>query len=129
MQRSERHFIEPDRGAPAGARRFVTATLQGWDTAARLDDALLLTSELVSNAVEYGASPASLDISYDATVLRISVRDAGPGRPVLGRLDNPHSGQGRGIALVNAVADDWGVEVTDERGKAVWFTLSGVDGA
>jgi anti-sigma regulatory factor (Ser/Thr protein kinase) len=124
MTRSADLAIELDLGAPSRARRFVSEKLADWNATCRIDDALLLASELVTNAVEYGAAPASLRVAFGNEVIDIEVRDASIGRPVSGTLGAPLNEKGRGLALVEALADAWGVTDLDDLGKTVWFKLA-----
>lgn len=109
------------------ARQFVQARCAALRlTPERCDDALLLTSELVTNAVLHGRSEVCVEIEgevdADGGVVRISVLDENSRRPAQVPQD-PDALDGRGLALVHAIADRWGVE---ERpmGKAVWFELA-----
>jgi anti-sigma regulatory factor (Ser/Thr protein kinase) len=90
-----------------------------------LDDALLLISELVTNAVRHGSPPILLALECDGEGLRVRVRDGAPALP-RPRDSIPEDEGGRGLALVDALSDAWGAEpVVDEHGggKSVWFEL------
>jgi anti-sigma regulatory factor (Ser/Thr protein kinase) len=88
----------------------------------RCDDALLLTSELVTNAILHGRSEVSVEVEARGEVLRISVFDENSRHPQPVEED-PDALDGRGLALVDALAQRWGVE--DRRlGKVVWFELA-----
>jgi anti-sigma regulatory factor (Ser/Thr protein kinase) len=105
------------------ARRFITE----FSKASRLSDddchtAALLTSELVTNAVRYGGSRATLEARRPSGVLRISVEDDNPELPEEGLAPTYRAESGRGIMLVDALAARWGVE-RRTGGKAVWFEL------
>ena len=109
----------------ATARRFIADIC----AAARLGEnacatASLLVSELVTNAIRYGGSRAVLEAVAPGGVLRVSVRDDNPALPVVGNHPDLTAESGRGLLLVSTLADDWGVEVIDGGGKAVWFELS-----
>jgi anti-sigma regulatory factor (Ser/Thr protein kinase) len=87
----------------------------------RAEDAVLLVSELVTNAVKYGGEgPVELRLAPDDDHVRISVRDHG-GRGVLPVMRESGDGEGgHGLRLVDALSDRWGVE----RGSTiVWFEL------
>jgi len=88
-----------------------------------LDDAVLLVSELVTNAVRHGGGD---DVRVTAALcpggLRVGVGDDGPGFPVRREADEDDT-NGRGVAIVAALADQWGVDVHPDDGKTVWFTL------
>lgn len=105
------------------ARQFVKARCDGLGLDRdRCDDALLLTSELVTNAVLHGRSEVCVEITAADRLLRVSVHDENSRHPMPVSQDHDAL-DGRGLALVEALADRWGV---DERpmGKAVWFELS-----
>jgi anti-sigma regulatory factor (Ser/Thr protein kinase) len=84
-----------------------------------IDDMVaLIVSELVTNAVHHAGAAPVVSIELEGTKVRIEVFDNGPGRPVIGPVSTSAT-SGRGVALVDAVADRWGVEVAPE-GKTVW---------
>ncbi|MFD3699067.1 ATP-binding protein [Streptomyces sp. NPDC058646] len=105
----------------AAARQFTRDTLHAWGVDARRDDMLLCVSELATNALRHGTPPGRgyllrLFGFEDATV-RIEVHDSGPG---LSRIAARESGEGgRGLDLVAALADAWGV-LPRTPGKVVW---------
>ena len=86
-----------------------------------MQDATLLTSELVSNAIRYGRPPVTLAIERAPDQLTVSVRDTAPALPVLTSV-GPEVERGRGLQIVASVADHWGVE-PEPTGKRVWFQL------
>jgi anti-sigma regulatory factor (Ser/Thr protein kinase) len=105
------------------ARRFVLSHCVALElTEERCDDALLLASELVTNAVLHGRSEVGLEVTADDDRLRVSVHDENSRHPVPVSED-PAALDGRGLALVDALAEQWGVEDLP-MGKAVWFELS-----
>ncbi|MGZ4437753.1 MAG: ATP-binding protein [Nocardioides sp.] len=123
-----------------GARRFVADGLSSWGLTALVDDATLCVSELAGNAALHSASPF-MDIAMHALTdaVRISVEDHGavPPAAVVPRPSFPDPDDeldalliddepttGRGLAIVSILADDWGVEET-EQGKRIWVELSG----
>ena len=90
-----------------------------------LDDALILTSELVTNAVLHGKPKISLSVRIEMPNLIIAVSDESPLMPPeipeLPLLAAPH---GRGLAIVDSVAAEWGVSRhIPGPGKVVWFLL------
>ena len=108
----------------AKARKFITEICNAAELGENIcATAALLTSELVTNAIRYGGSRAVLEAAAPGGVLRVSVRDDNPALPVVGPHPSPTAESGRGLQLVSALADDWGVEDTDNGGKAVWFEL------
>jgi anti-sigma regulatory factor (Ser/Thr protein kinase) len=106
--------------APSEARNFVVAALRRWGCDEGLvDAAALVVTELATNAVVHARLPFTTAVSLgDAGVLRVSVLDASRIPPVQ-RHDGPMSQSGRGLALVAALAQRWGVDATDD-GKVVW---------
>ena len=90
----------------------------------RTDDAVLLVSELVTNAVKYGPEHGEirLIVAESDSAMRFTVHDTGAGPlPEMRPLDRlPHEGGGHGLRLVDRVADRWGVERGSTR---VWFEL------
>jgi anti-sigma regulatory factor (Ser/Thr protein kinase) len=137
---------QPVPAAAAAARRFVRDTLRSWELAgdrggpgeraewtqrdALVDDAVLLTSELVTNAVLHAGTPVQVtcrllgDLSDGA--VEIAVLDR---RPAQLRPDRPHTAaeaaertNGRGLQLPSELATAWGVTYA-RAAKAVWFRL------
>ena len=111
--------------ASAGeAREFIRCALEAWDCDDPDEIAVLLTSEVVSNAVRHAATALALDVSLDddSLLLRIEVRDSDSRLPVLHRPSIDATG-GRGILLVDTLARRWGARPEDG-GKVVWFELA-----
>lgn len=120
-QRESRHIhLTPVPTAVREARQFVRSTATVLDDD-RVDDLLVLTSELVTNAVLHARTPLEVGITVTDDAVVICVADGADGRPT---HQSPSDGRenGRGIMLVRELADDWGVLLHDTRqGKAVWF--------
>ncbi len=106
-----------DPGAPRRARALLREHADGLD-AERLDTAVLLISELVTNAVLHGTGEISLIIDVDAGGGRFAVADEGEGTPVV--RDAPGPDGGWGLRLVGQLASRWGV--LEERTQ-VWFEV------
>lgn len=105
----------------AAARRFAEETLQGWGCAGLIESARLLVSELVVNAVIHAHTPPALRLRYEGTRLRVEVTDGSTTAPRR-RPYSPTATTGRGLMILDAVADHWGVEV-GQGSKTVWFEL------
>jgi len=112
------------------ARRFITSVLG--DDWPRLDDVLVLTSELASNAVKHTASGdgGHFDVSVAACAgrcrVRVQVGDQGSGsEPRLTEIGNQPGTitGGRGLRIVEVLADRWG-HGGDELGRVVWFEVA-----
>ncbi|RBY80340.1 ATP-binding protein [Blastococcus sp. TF02-09] len=104
------------------ARRLLLELMQVWRLPHDPEDGALVT-ELVSNVIDHveGRSELTLEISAADDWLRIAVVDGSAIRPVVRELsmDQP---RGRGMRMVEEIADRWGVE--DHRGgKRVWCDL------
>ncbi|WP_346265513.1 ATP-binding protein [Streptomyces prasinus] len=93
------------------ARRFALDTLAEWGYRGREDDVRVCVSELVTNALLHGVPPGrelSLVLVGDGPLVRIEVRDSGGGNPEVRDAAVDDCG-GRGLRLVVALADDFGV--------------------
>lgn len=86
-----------------------------------VDDAILCVSELVTNALRAGCSAISVCVELAGGRLRIAVHDNAGGTPAVRSPDwsDPH---GRGLLIISAVAESWGVR-PDGLGKEVWAHL------
>ena len=105
-------------------RHFVRDTLLEWDLERLVEDAELGVSELVANAVRYAKTDVLIKVSAD-TQVTIAVVDRDPvlHRPVHPTPDDLLAESGRGLRIVAAVADDWGIEARTG-GKSIWFSLA-----
>jgi anti-sigma regulatory factor (Ser/Thr protein kinase) len=83
--------------------------------------AALLASELVTNAVLHGAAPFRIAVETDAGRVRVTVTDGSTDPPLLMDEDDQRI-SGRGMRLVDVLANGWGVE-PNGTGKSVWFEL------
>ena len=103
------------------ARAALRELLRDTAFAARLDDGELAVSELVTNAVLHGREPIAVRIVVTRERLRVEVHDGSPISPSFSMLD-PTAVTGRGLMLISAASDRWGVE-PEPHGKQVWFEL------
>jgi anti-sigma regulatory factor (Ser/Thr protein kinase) len=117
-----RRLGRADLRAVPEARRALRELLRHWGRPGRSDIAELLTSELVTNALVHTDRDAVLTATVGPGGLRVEVRDfvARLPRPRVPNAD--HGTNGRGLVLVQSLADAWGVR-THGVGKAVWFEL------
>ncbi|MFC4852622.1 ATP-binding protein [Actinophytocola glycyrrhizae] len=101
--------------------RRLVRDLLGDHPGVLLDDAVLVTDELVSNAIQHGRGPRScrLTLIRDGRGLRAEVTDSGPGEP---RPRTPDDTGGRGLLLVARLANAWGVHWFGDH-KTVWAEL------
>lgn len=120
--------FDPLGRSVAGARAFVRDTLQGWGFADIVDDAVVLTSELVTNAVVHAGTQAEVLCLRTEGGVRVEVADRYPERelPLQPPGERPYADpdreNGRGLMLCAALATRWGVEYTGTH-KHVWFRL------
>jgi anti-sigma regulatory factor (Ser/Thr protein kinase) len=105
------------------ARRFAEAVLGPQHL--RLDDVLVIVSELASNAVRHAHSGFRLSVAEDDHQVRVEVVDGGPGWPEPVEVTMPSSG-GMGLHLVEALSDRWGA-MERPGGKVVWAELDDAD--
>ncbi|MGW4034323.1 SpoIIE family protein phosphatase [Streptomyces sp. NPDC004838] len=119
--------FDPVGRSVATARAFVRDTLHGWGYSDVVDDAVVLTSELVTNAIVHAGTSADVLCLRTENSARVEVADRYPEReiPIQGAahafaaLDSEN---GRGLLLCSALATRWGVEYTSTY-KQVWFEL------
>ncbi|MES5819843.1 PAS domain S-box protein [Streptomyces sp. RG80] len=102
-------------------RAFLHKSLASWDCDTCADEALLLLSEILTNAVLHADGPIGLHVHRTATDLTVEVGDRSPQLPQP-RTAAEDAESGRGLLLVRTLAGDWGVRPADE-GKTTWFTL------
>ncbi len=126
---TERRFrfeLAAHPGSPAEARRTTRARLADWSLCeATGQDAVLVVSELVTNAVVHTASRRVVcELRRGDDVLRVVVHDEGcaADRPGVVRGSGPEDERGRGLLLVESVCAAWGVE-EHESGLLVWADL------
>ncbi|GIM92924.1 hypothetical protein Ato02nite_047170 [Paractinoplanes toevensis] len=121
-----------DRRTPAAARALVRSVLEDAGLDALLNEALLLTTELSTNAVVHANTELDIEVSADRTGLTVTVTDFAPG-PVEQLAVGPRNEsvdigevaeRGRGLLLVDHFASRWGT-VHEGTGKGVWFRLEG----
>ena len=114
--------LDPVPASVGLARSLVRESLAGFDGDAR-DVALLLTSELVTNAILHARTPVQLGVLVDGDRALVCVADRLPESPALSPRAHSHDRPGgRGLALVEELADTWGT-TTYRGGKTVWFVL------
>ncbi|MYW04730.1 ATP-binding protein [Streptomyces sp. SID3343] len=112
----------PIAGGVAAGRRWAQERLASlaWtkDAPETVDDVLLAVSELITNAHVHAHSAAQLVLAWDSRCLNVYVSDTGPGLPAAGEINGTLATSGRGLAIVDAVADEWEA-CPSPHGKAV----------
>ena len=114
--------VEP--AAPSQARRSVRGLIeqQYGDLPDLVADLNLVISELVTNSLQASATAIEFDLEAHRDRVILSVIDDAPGQPTRG-MPSESSLSGRGLAIVAAIAEDWGVRARDP-GKVVWARLA-----
>jgi anti-sigma regulatory factor (Ser/Thr protein kinase) len=128
--REARVAFLPQDSAPAMGRR-VLGGLADRVPGPTLDDARLLLTEVLTNAITHGSledgQTISVCLRVSAGDLVVEVADPGPAFTPRGRSVGAGAGSGWGLFLVDRIADDWGVAVQPSGGVVVWFRLQ-IDG-
>ena len=109
--------LGPHPTSARAAREFVASTLEDWGWTDQVATAILLTSELVTNAVIHAQSDIEVTVRGERS-LRVQVSDDSSEQ-----LSPVRLGNGRGLRLVDTLAASWGVS-PEGRGKSVWFELA-----
>lgn len=122
--KKKRNFRCRPQTAPDG-RQFVAEALREWGLAGQqrsresVHDVLLVTSELLTNAVQASFSGVDVEVIGHSDHVEIGVTDDNPGKAVL--VSGPWSGEsGRGLQIVAALSSEWGQTPFDGRSKRVW---------
>jgi anti-sigma regulatory factor (Ser/Thr protein kinase) len=112
--------------APAAARRFVVDALRRWCCDEDItDDASIVATELVSNAVEHTGDARELRLVRKGGSVVIEVADASPVAPQLRAPGDPGAPRGRGLLMVQRLTARWGIRWTPS-GKVIWAELLAV---
>lgn len=109
LQPVTRRFPRADAAVPE-ARSFLRQVLAEWNITDRFDDALYCLSELATNAIVHGGAGGEhfdVQVTFTDSRLRIEVRDLAGRRPSMQSPD-PDDTTGRGLLIVDALADGWG---------------------
>jgi anti-sigma regulatory factor (Ser/Thr protein kinase) len=119
--------LAPDASSLREGRQFVAETLEDWRVdEALIEPVLLVTNELVANAIVHAQSAPVLSLAAAGPDLLVKVADTSPAVPAPRPATTDETG-GRGLILVEALADQWGFE-PHSSGKVVWVTFEGAFG-
>lgn len=125
MAGSTRVVLDADASSAAVARAHVDRLMGDSPTVEQHEDAAVVVSELVTNAVLYGREPIWLAVEVEARSVRVQVLDSGAGyehiaHPCFAERRAPG---GRGLVIVDALARRWGVTAV-AGGTCVWATVA-----
>ena len=117
--------LPPQPSSVAEARQHVRDLLLEAGREDLVENAVLLVSEVVTNALLHAGTDIELAARLDRQGLRVEVGDGSQHLPTRRRY-GPSAGTGRGLMMLESLVDDWGVSV-HRQGKTVWFRTSGAD--
>ena len=126
--RQRRITLPPVPESAKVAREFTAATLRNWHLDPLISDAVLIASELVTNAINHGSqqdqpgAPVELTWSYQVSRLICVITDRAAEPPVASPAD-PDAESGYGLQIVGALAAAWGWTMLGTGEKAVWAAL------
>lgn len=139
MCHTERLTVRPDTTCAGHARRWAAGHLHCWQLPENtVDAAVLMLSEAVTNAIVHARTDSTVSLVLTGRHLDVTVTDLNPGQPTgadrlapASRVGGPAVGpsrmvqlteSGRGLQIIDALAEQWGVRDVDE-GTEVWFRL------
>ena len=116
-------LLPADATAPGVARAFLRCATEEWGVDDDLaQDAAMVITELVANAVDHARTESTLSIGVAHEGLSVSVRDTRPGPVLRPAPIDPTAARGRGLQMVDALTTAWGVTL-HAGGKTVWAVL------
>lgn len=121
-QRADVLELAPELEPARLARSFVAGRLHDWGNSGVIDVAVLLVSELVTNAVLHTGESLRLNVSVSPAALTVAVTDLDPTPPRMNATVDTMSEGGRGLRMVDLLASRWGVEA-QATGKRIWLEL------
>jgi anti-sigma regulatory factor (Ser/Thr protein kinase) len=118
---TESREFSPIPASVSGARRYVRRVLRSCPPDV-VDRVQLITSELATNCVVHARTAFEVLVTSGNGEIKVEVRDSSRKQPVprQPRNDEP---TGRGLMIVSALSDDWGIVPMGEGGSTVWFTM------
>jgi anti-anti-sigma factor len=120
--RRYRRRLAATPAAPSQARELLVEACRDWRLPAELaDNAEVVATELVSNAVRHAGGDLTVSVALGNEFMHVSVRDGSPVPPAR-QIPDPYHGGGRGLILIDAFAAAWGTTLV-AGGKVVWATL------
>lgn len=117
--------LQPEPASAERARRWLRGVLEAAGRPDCVDVAELACTELVTNAVLHAHTAVEVTVEVGASV-RVEVHDASATLPSQRGRDT-HATTGRGLALVAAITDAYGISDAGPHGKTLWFTVGGAE--
>jgi anti-sigma regulatory factor (Ser/Thr protein kinase) len=115
--------LGPDVSSLGEGRRFVAKTLRDWNMDEEtIEPVMLVANELIANAIVHAHSAPVLSLAEAGDDLLLRVADEA-GTLAVARRATPGDDGGRGLVLVEALCDRWGVDA-NESGKTVWVSFA-----
>lgn len=130
MTDTTQRFFDPRPESIGQARKFTTETLDDWGLHDRAEDIRLCVSELATNALVHATVTGHrflVRLDADEEVVRLEVHDSRRQQPAA-REPAATDVSGRGLVLVAALSDGWGVEDCGSLGKIVWSCFKAAGG-
>jgi anti-sigma regulatory factor (Ser/Thr protein kinase) len=118
---TESRQFSPMPSSVSDARHFVQRALASCPPEI-VDRVQLITSELATNCVVHARTPFQVQVTSREGEIKVEVRDSSHEQPVARRPRNDEP-TGRGLMIVDALSDDWGVLPIGRGGSTVWFTM------
>jgi anti-sigma regulatory factor (Ser/Thr protein kinase) len=123
VRESQRLDLRAEPASVSQARRFVMRVLLDWGLDEAVEVAALLVSELATNAVLHARTAYAVVVSQEQDDVHVEVLDGSAVLPRQ-RQNSPSAATGRGVAMVDRLAGDWGTNpASDGFAKGVWFTV------
>jgi anti-sigma regulatory factor (Ser/Thr protein kinase) len=117
--------LDRDPASAGAARRLARSILERRVPAESLEVIELLVSEVVTNVILHATSSPEMRIVVLPGRTRVEVRDGDPDRAAeMQDIADPTATSGRGLAIVDSLATDWGTETVPGVGKCVWFEVA-----
>jgi anti-anti-sigma regulatory factor len=120
--------LEPVVGAARRSRELVTEACGRWELPDLAGPACIVVTEMVNNVVAHARTPMAVLLARHGGAMSVAVRDDSTTIPRFAGPVAPTSYGGRGLLLIDSVADRWGSLALDA-GKVVWAVLHGEDEA
>jgi anti-sigma regulatory factor (Ser/Thr protein kinase) len=113
--------LPSSKNSPQLARAFLRSTLETWKLDGFGEVTELLATEMVANVVTHVGAPMTMRVTRGPSTMRVEIEDTSTAVPVVRHPDHADE-HGRGVLLIDELADAWGVEPRAD-GKTVWFEI------